>query len=56
MERFLLQLQGHSVNKKQKDRLVSKGNSEGRFSIRALYSLLELDCDTSFLVRIIWNP
>ena len=52
---FLFQLQGHSVNRKQDDRLVWKGDGKGRFSVEALYSLLELDSATPFLVGVIWN-
>ena len=37
------------------DRVVWKGDGEGRFSVKALYSLSEPDCVIPFPIGITWS-
>lgn len=53
MEHLPLKLQGQLVNREEENRVVWKGDSKGRFSVRALYSLLEPDCVILFPLVII---
>lgn len=41
--------------REQEDRIVWRGDSKGRFSVRTPYSLLEPDFVISFPLGVIWN-
>ena len=43
------------MKREEEDRVVCKGDSKGVFSIRGLYSLLQIGCATPFPLKIIWN-
>ena len=55
VECFLFELHGQSVNREEYDKVIWKGNSKGKISVKDLYSLLESNCAYPFLLGIILN-
>ena len=43
MERFLSKLQGQTMKRVEEDKVVWKGDNKEVFSVRGLYSMLEID-------------
>ena len=55
VERFFLRLQKWRVSRNEEDRLVWVGEKSGKFFVKALYNVLQLNGPSNFLVAIIWN-
>ena len=55
VERFPLSLHRRRVSSKEEDKVIWTRLKIGKFSIKALYTILELGCITLFLTCVIWN-
>ena len=50
-----MSLQRRRVNKEEEDKVILTGSKNGKFSIKALYSALELGSTTLFPTSVFWN-
>ena len=55
VERFLFAIQGKRMVTNVEDRVLWKETKDGKFSIKSLYSALELGSTVSFPKSIIWS-
>ena len=55
VERFLLKIQGKGLISDLEDRVLWKKTKDGKFSVKSLYSALELRYAVPFLRSIIWS-
>ena len=55
VEQFLLRLQGKRVYREEEDKVISIESKSSKFSIKALYFVLELGNLVSFSMDVIWN-
>ena len=56
MGRFLLSLNGKSVQRDKEGRVLWMETKCGKFSIKSFYKALEPSFTISFLSNIIWKP
>ena len=56
VERLLLTIQGKRVSADLEDRVLWKMTKDGIFSVKSLYSVVELGNIVLFLRSIIWSP